>query len=97
MSANASGARSPETINATLSRVGAQLSIKLTNGATYFGDVVHPPQRDGHFKIWLWGCSAPTRMMVADVVIATGANITLHAEFSAIRQRQRRELDGGTR
>lgn len=97
MSASTNGARSPDTIRSTLSRVGVQLCVKLKNGSVYYGDVKLPPQRDGTFALWLWGTSAPTSLCVADVVIAAAANIESHREFSEIRTRQRRELEGKDR
>ncbi len=93
MSANG-GARSPETIRSSLGRIGAQLFLKMTNGAVYFADVIFPPQSDANVTVWFWGTSHPSTICVEDVAIVTAADVTEHRTFAAIRERQRRELEG---
>lgn len=92
-----SNARSPDTVRASLSRIGIQVCLKMINGAVFFCDVVFPPRPDGTTAVWFWGCTRPSDINVADIAIVTAADVTEHRTFAAIRERQRRELEGSPR
>ncbi|CAN5914461.1 hypothetical protein BH11MYX4_BH11MYX4_02320 [soil metagenome] len=94
---SAHGQRSPATIAATLGCRGAQLQIRTTSGAVLFGDVLRPLDRQGFFSFWPWGVAEPMTLSFTDIANASAADITTHAEFAEIRQRQHRELQGSTR
>lgn len=89
--------RSPLTIAAILGCRGVQLQIRTTSGATLYGDVLRPLDRQGSFSFWPWGLSEPMTLSLSDVAAASAADITTHQEFAAIRQRQHRELQGSLR
>jgi len=84
-------------VAASLACVGAQLALKMISGATYYADVKVRPQRDGTVWVWFWGTSAPTKINVTDVVLATAADVTSHAQFTVISTRQKTELEGPKR
>lgn len=96
MSGNASGSRSPETIRASLGRIGAALCLKLCNGSVLFADVVFL-HRDGLVTLWPWGCTRPIDIRVADIALVTAADVSDHKTFAAIRSRQALELEGKRR
>lgn len=69
----------------------------MVNGSVYFADVVFPPRPDGTVAVWFWGCTRTSDLRVEDIAIVSAADVTEHRTFAAIRERQRRELEGSTR
>jgi hypothetical protein len=85
------------TIEATLGRPGMQLKIQTRSGATLYGDLFKPLDRDGNFQVLLWGTRDPMRLALADVTNANAADVQTHAEFVSIKTAQRALYQGNDR